>query len=326
MRASSYYFDSNLGRFTAPSISPKDMHSRNRPYEKAASIGLPATYRRWLAWIVLVIPLPSVAMDFAQDFAVVFATAATESRYGRMPLDRSLLAQAIENAQRAGARGVIVKFFLDQPRTTEGDRRLAEVISKTEVILQARLDDSEQAPNSLADRFTVPETGLVTAISGGSGWIPAPQFAQHARNVCFVDFDSSPVPILETYRGKAVKSLLLCAAEFAVGRQAVVQTAQSVLIGAGRAELDAFNRVTVDLRNEKPLPTLEFNRLIDGTIPILALKDKIVVLAYDGPNIHKVKSPIGTMGAHRLFVLMLRAFYENLASDVRSIAPEKTAQ
>ena len=77
--------------------------------------------------ILLLASVPAIAFggDFERDFAVVFITQATEAKHGRYPLDRALLAQAVERAADAGAKGVIIKFFLDQARTTEGDRRLA---------------------------------------------------------------------------------------------------------------------------------------------------------------------------------------------------------
>jgi hypothetical protein len=150
---------------------------------------------RYLAlFLLLFSPLASLGRDFSRDFVVVFATATTEARFGKVPLDRSLLAKAIENAAHAEAKGVVIKFFLDLPRNPQSDSRLTRAIATVPVILQARIDDAE--PNS------------------------------------------------------------------------------------------------------NPLPS--------GV-----LKGKVVILAYDGPSNPTVATPIGNLGAHRAFILLLKAFYES---------------
>jgi CHASE2 domain-containing sensor protein len=263
--------------------------------------------------ILLLVSVPAIAFggDFERDFAVVFITQATEAKHGRYPLDRALLAQAIERAADAGAKGVIIKFFLDQARTTEGDRRLAMALSRVPVLLQARLDDSEKGPNPLDARFTLPGTSLKTAVSGGSGWIPLPEFSRHAHDVCFVDFDSFPAPIVEMYQGKTVKSLLACAAELALGHKAVIRPSKDISIGDQTALLDSSNQVTVTLP-QGTLSYFDFNSLLDGSIAQSALRDRVVVIGYDGQSVPQMSSPIGTMGIHRLFAYMLKGFYEHL--------------
>lgn len=277
--------------------------------------------------LLLSVPVAAFCGDFERDFTVVFITQATEAKYGRFPLDRSLLAQAVEKAADAGAKGVILKFFFDQSKTTEGDRRLATALSRVPVLLQARLDDSEKEPNPLEDRFTLPGVSFKTVVSGSSGWIPLPELSRRAHDVCFVDFDSSPAPIVEMYQGRTVKSLLACAAELAIGHKAVIRSAKDISIADQTVFLDSLSRVTITLRHEKPLEFFDFNSLLDGSIPPSALRNRVVVIGYDGPSIPLVRSPLGTMGAHRLFVLMLKGFYESLAlskavaSDALQAAP-----
>lgn len=194
-------------------------------------------------------------------------------------------------------------------------------------MLQARLDDSEKEPNPLEDRFTLPGAGFNTAVSGSSGWIPLPELSRHAHDVCFVDFDSSPAPIVEMYQGRTVKSLLACAAELAIGREAVIRPAQDFSIADQKVFLDSLSRVTIALGNEKSIAFFDFNSLLDGSIPPSALRNRVVVIGYDGPSIPLLSSPLGAMGAHRLFVLMLKGFYESLAlskavtSDALQAAP-----
>lgn len=264
--------------------------------------------------ILLLLAMPTISFGgtFERDFTVVYITQATETKYGHFPYDRSLLAQAVEKAADGGAKGVIIKFFLDQSRTAEGDRRLATAMARVPVLLQARLDDSEKAPNPLEGRFTLPGSSFNAAVSGRSGWIPLPEFSTPAHDVCFVDFDSSPVPIVETYQSKTVKSLLACAAELAVGRKAVIRPAKDISIGGQTVPLDSLNRVTITLPREKPPASFDFNNLLDGSLPASALRNRVVVIGYDGASIPQVSSPLGIMGAHRLFVLMLKGFYESM--------------
>ena len=268
-------------------------------------------------WMLLLLSLPlgAIGADFERDFAVVFITKETEAKYGRCPLDRALLAHAVERVADAGAKGLILKFFFDQSKTVDGDRRLASALARVPVLLQARIDDSEKMPNPLEERFTLLGANFKTAVSGRSGWIPLPALSQTAHGVCFVDFDASPAPVVETYQGKTVKSLLTCAAELALGQKAVISPAQAISIAKHTAPLDALNRVTIALRSEKSLVSFDFMGLLDGSIPPSALRDRVVIIAYDGPGIPQINSPVGTMGAHRLFGLMLKEFYESLAPD-----------
>jgi CHASE2 domain-containing sensor protein len=68
---------------------------------------------RFAAVLLLIVPLQVAGSSFEKDFAVVFIDAATEANYGPIPLDRALLARALERLAVARARGVVLKFFLD---------------------------------------------------------------------------------------------------------------------------------------------------------------------------------------------------------------------
>ncbi len=252
----------------------------------------------------------SMAKDFADDFAVVLATEKTEARFGKMPFDRAHLARAIELAARGGAKGVVVKFFLDRPRDPDGDARLAHSMSLLPVILQARIDDAAPAPHPFPGRFTVGGSDYASAVHGHSGWIPLPLFADKSRDICFVDFSASPIPLIETYRGRAVKSLMLCAVELAIGSKMTLLPSKQIQLGAFTARLDALNRAVVSYPSSDTLKVLELAELLDGTLPKEALKGKVVILGYDGPNIPVIATGLGNRGAHRAFILLLKSFYE----------------
>lgn len=266
---------------------------------------------RSLAFLLLILSHGVQARDFAQDFAVVFITARTEAQFGNIPLDRTLIAQAIEKAAENQAKGVVLKFYIDQSRNAESDERLARSLANIPVLLQARIDNTEPNPNPLPVRFTLSDTSYVTDAKGNSGWIPLPALANNSHDICFVDFDRSPVPLVEMYQGKAVKSLVLCAAELAIGEQATITPGSRVTVGDLTAPLDALNRVTINPASGSTFDFIEFTDLLDGVVPPDMLKDKVVIVAYDGPNIATIDAPFGTMGLHKAFVTFLKTFYES---------------
>ena len=135
--------------------------------------------------------------SFRDDFVMVFIDAASEAKFGAFPLDRSLLERAIRQAGDPRAKGVVLKFFLDQPREEARDLSLAKALTNVPVQLEARIDESQAQQNPLPERFTLPGIKDQTAISGRSGWIPLPMFVANANDVGFVDFSSATqVPLL----------------------------------------------------------------------------------------------------------------------------------
>jgi hypothetical protein len=182
------------------------------------------------------------------------------------------------------------------------------------VQLQARIDDAEPASNDLPPRFLLPGGARTTAVRGTRGWIPPPLFSAPAHDICFVDFSSSNVPLIESYRGAAVKSLLLflCAVELATGQRATASAAGALAFMGNALPTDHRFMLPVPIVDRRPLETSTLHDLLDGSTAASSLKGKVVILAYDGPNIARLASGYGVVGAHRLFVLLLRDFYQSL--------------
>lgn len=255
---------------------------------------------------LLLLPTAAFAKDFSNDFAVVLIDQASEERFGSYPFDRSIIAQAVERSATAGAKGVVLKFFFDQPRSPSGDAALAKALSRLPVALQARIDDTEKAPNPLPERFSLADRAVKSGVVGSSGWIPIGQFSGPAADVGFVDFASSPIPLIETYQNRPVKSLVLCAVELALGTKAVIRSSQAILFDKSEIRVDALNRISVQVAPDRSISTLPFNDLFDGKLDPATLRNKVVIIGYDGTNTPR----IGGVGIHRLFVQYLRAFYE----------------
>jgi hypothetical protein len=252
--------------------------------------------------------------SFRDDFAVVFIDAASEAKFGAFPLDRSLLARAIQKASDLHARGVVLKFFLDQPKAEASDLLLAQALTNTPVLLQARIDDSEAHPNPLPARFTLQGVKFQTQISGRGGWIPIPRFMANAHDVGFVDFSSTQVPLVENYQDRPVKSLVLCCIELATGKRAIIEPGQKLTLGAHELRLDARNCVQAKLPLKDDLAYIPFQRFLAGDIPANLIQGKVVIVGYDGPKMYSISTPIGQVRAHRLFVYELQSIYEQLCN------------
>lgn len=262
----------------------------------------------YLMFLALAAPSAASAGSFDQDFVVVFIDANTEAKFGSIPLNRTLLAKGVDAIADAGAGGLIVKFFFDQAKDEKDDKRFADSLSRIKTILQARIENSESMPNALADKFTI-SGSFEVAVTGSSGWIPLPAFANNATDIGFVDFNSTLVPIVERYQSRNVKSLVLCAIELAANAKANISQGKQVTIGPHVIKLNERNQVVAKLNSTQLEQSFSFAAILDGSAKH-ELSGKIVILAYDGPHIEKYETPLGPMGAHRYFVNILRSIYD----------------
>lgn len=268
----------------------------------------PLTRLAYLILLALATPSVAWAGSFDQDFVVVFIDANTEAKFGSIPLNRALLAKGVDAIADAGARGLIMKFFFDQARDEKDDKRLADSLSRIKTVLQARIDNSESTPNPLADKFTLSGSFKV-AVTGSSGWIPLPALANNATDIGFVDFNSTLVPMIEQYKSRNVKSLVLCAVELAVSAKANISQGKEITIGSHVVKLNEKNQVVAKLKGTQLEKSLSFDAVLDGSAKH-ELSGKVVILAYDGPHIDKYETAFGPMGAHRYFVNILRSIYD----------------
>lgn len=248
----------------------------------------------------------------SHPFAFVLIDAKTEQSLGPFPYDRSVYAKAVAEAAAAGARGVVLKFFLDQPKTEAGDLAFVEAMAKTRVILQARVDDTERRPNTLPGKFTLGPAGAINAgtIGGNSGWIPLPDMAARAHAIGFIDNISiERMPLVERYRGDYVKSLFTCCLELAFGESAQVTPGKVVRFGSKVLALDAQNHASV---RYPAADDLQYIPLVDVLVGRArpALKDRVVVIGWDGPAFEPIDTPMGKVRPHRVFCYALLSLYE----------------
>jgi len=253
---------------------------------------------------------PAKVTDF--PFVVVFIDAKTEKLLGPFPYDRSILAKAIDKAADCGAKGVVLKFFIDKPKTEGGDTALARAAAKTKLLLQARLDDLETSPNSLPNRFFLPidrATGVGTPLSGRSGWIPLPALSAAAYDLGFADCRvTDRMPIAERYGDRVVKSLYLCCLELAFDDRASVIPARSIKLHGKTVPMDDRSEIGVEYPVKDDLPHISFADFIDDSARP-EVKDRIVILGYDSDRIESVDTPMGKIHLHRAFVYALMSMY-----------------
>ncbi len=125
----------------------------------------------------------------AMDTVLVLIDQKTEQKLGLFPYERDVFAKGIERLAQLGAREVLLKFFLDAAKNKNEDLQLAHAMIKIPVTLQARIDDSEQNPNTLLPRHQLKKEfkKVEGKIHGKSGWLPITKFSQNAHAVGFID-------------------------------------------------------------------------------------------------------------------------------------------
>jgi len=259
--------------------------------------------------VCIVIGLLSLQTGLAASlspFVFVMIDSQTEAVYGSLPFNRALVATAIDKLTAAKAKGIIIKFFYDLPSTETNDRLLEQSICAAPVALQASLNDGEGATNGLEAKFqvdAVPMQDFPTLFRGDKALIPLQRFRRCARAVGFVDATSSEIPLVEVYLGKLVKSLQLVALEMASNQQAQVEP--SGVVRLGKTRLDLMHPIVFP--NTNSLSYIPFHEVLSDTTKTWQAKvqQSIVILGYDGKNIHSIETTAGPLAAHHFFIFSL---------------------
>jgi hypothetical protein len=160
-------------------------------------------------------------------------------------------------------------------------------------------------PNPWPERFFFTEvpTTLAHVFSGRSGWMPLPIFSAKAHDVGFVDLPApGQTDIVENYQGRIVRGLVLSCLELAFDSRAKIIPGKSITFGSKTIPLNPNNRVPIRFPPKDQLEYLKFHDLFTGKIEPRQIKDKVVILGYDGVKIPKLESPLGPIGAHRYFI------------------------
>lgn len=240
-------------------------------------------------------PDPRISLIVADD--------ATVARAGRWPLPRRVYAQVIERLTRAGARVIAcdVLFSVPSPSSSE-DAVLVRACRESGRVVQAAafhvpLVYNPNLPVTLtSDRRTLPLRFAIKddgALSRSAIWASSalPQLQASASAVGHVnvhpelDGTLRRIPHLIRYRDHIYPSLALAATARFLGLQPgqVVGDPNEVrLLADGvshRAPLDDNGEAWINWAGgNDTLPTYNFNQLLDGEVPVEALKDHLIFI------------------------------------------------
>ncbi|CAN5474619.1 hypothetical protein BH09PLA1_BH09PLA1_05890 [soil metagenome] len=253
-------------------------------------------------------------------FVFVMIDAKTEAALGEFPYDRAVLAKAVERAAAAKARAVVLNFYLDKPKSADGDRALAAAMRKLTVVLPACIRSEAEKlpePNPLPVRFQVMRypKDQPKAIGGKSAWIPIPDFAESAAGIGFSDGIGSieKIPIVEAYRGAYVKSFWTICLELAFNDGALITPGRELNINDKPLELDEQSIATIEFPKADRVETISFVDFINGKTPDAAILDRVLIIGADTAKMAMVNTPIGKLGMHRAMNLQLLALYAHFA-------------
>jgi adenylate cyclase len=265
------------------------------------------------ALVTLVIFASAQARDFTDKFAFVMIDDATEQQLGAFPYDRLRCAKAVEACARLRAKAVVLKFFLDKPKSTAGDMALADAMKEIPVLLQARIEENAGAADELPTKFRYHGGGsFQSAVRGERGWIPLPIFLQNAAGVGFVDFDSAAIPFIEEYRRAPYKSLVLISLELAADETAHTRVKNRIALGSRSLSVDSRNLYQANLSTSENFEFLSFADLVNGAIPARAIEGRVVIIGWDSVRTPAATTTQGPIRIHRLFAQCLAAAWRDL--------------
>ncbi|MEM6885230.1 MAG: CHASE2 domain-containing protein [Verrucomicrobiota bacterium] len=253
------------------------------------------------------------AHDFAAHFSLVMIDEKTEKHLGNFPYDRSIYAQAIDACADYEAKAVILKFFIDLPKSEIGDSKLKEAMIKIPVILQARLNAPDGTKRKIPKEFALTQQDLTPGYSGKTGWIPLSKFMETAHGIGFVDFNTvNQIPLIEEYGDTLYPSLILHCLELATGNKAVFSGQNKVEFGERLLSVNESNIYAGKIETWEPVEYLSLIDLIQHKLPRHSLKGKIVILGWDTSQTPTIETEHGPKKIHQLFSQCLAAVYNDL--------------
>jgi CHASE2 domain-containing sensor protein len=252
--------------------------------------------------------------SFDEAFVFVFVDQQAEDEFKGPPFDRSLYARAVDRCRELGAKGVVIKLFLDREYTPAGDEALAAAMSRIPVVMQARIEPQTGTPAEIPERCAFAVRALPVNVSGERGWIPIPRFAAAAAAVGFVDFADEDIPLLEGYRDKTYKSVVVCALELQTGEHACLNEAGKLTLGNRTFPANAHYVMSIQ-RSLAPLPAYGLADLLSGKVDGAKIRGKVVIFGWVGPPAGVITTPEGKIPVHVYFGQCLRAVFESVSGE-----------
>jgi CHASE2 domain-containing sensor protein len=233
--------------------------------------------------------------------AFVVIDDASTALIGEMPIDRSVVANAIQILKVAGAKAVAIKFFYDSNKSS--DEKLVEAMKELPVLLQYVLvnDGKDQIPTGRETlRFSA-----VHLVDGKADMVPNSVLRSHMTDMGFVNeqMDAgthSIVMVGQSLRNPAA-SLQLEILEKVAGSRASIEDGQ-LNVNGQRFKLDDKGRVPCDFLTQGKPHAIPIMDVLNQNFDKRLVSGKVVVIGYgrqDSPTIST--SSFGKMPIHEYF-------------------------
>lgn len=204
---------------------------------------------------------------------------ASTNEFGTMPVDRSLIADAIFALKDAGAKAVAIKFFYDVEKPS--DVKLVEAMKEIPVLLQYSLDPSGTAATPRGRKEL--KFGGSSILDGQATLMPNAFLREHMADMGFVnehyDDKADGVVVIGQSPEGPVASLQLEILEYVLDERAEVRGNELWLHGRHYA-LDTRGRVScnfLDIGRPKRISIMDVLR---RKVPADDVKGKVVVIGY----------------------------------------------
>jgi len=245
-------------------------------------------------------------------FAFVVYDHRSEEALGAFPPARDVYAKIVTSLKDYKPIAIVFKYFLDQKKDGPGDQLFARSLKGMEVFFQARIDNTEKKPNSMDVNYSITLDKVPQKLlSGTSGWLPLPDFAQGAKGIGFVDVRNADYfPMYESYQKRVYKSLILSILSYIFPD---LQMSGSYLKRNGRSVvLNEYGEAKVQYPSSDNLEYVSYCDVVNETIAKDKLAGKIVLIGYDGPNIDMFTTPLGEITGHKAYFYGLISLYDEL--------------
>jgi len=259
--------------------------------------------------VALLLTFQQISIAAPLETALILIDERTEQELGSFSSERDALAAGLVELAKLGAKEVLLKFFLDLPKTNKKNELLRQAITKLPVTLQARIENTESNPNELLPKHVLGSEfrSIKSGAKGNSGWLPLIDFSRNARAVGFID-SISPTFFVETYGSQAVGSLHFHALESIYGSAFEIKHGELHLAGK-MVSLNQKGEFEYEWLPYEVHPYVSLIDLLNGNVIAEKIRGKYIVFGYNGKDIHKLDTPVGSMNAHL-------AFYHSLVSTI----------
>lgn len=232
--------------------------------------------------------------------------------------NRAIFSAVIDKLRDAGAKAIVLKYFLDTPTNEKNDSLLETSLKSSRVLLQATINDAPPVSKTLNSKFEFSGTirDVKPRVSGLEGWLPLERYQQYAAQVCFVDVpDLHAIPLLEIFNGKAVKSLYACILEEVLGHKLDFVGPDYASFGEARVPVNRYGEVPVTLSDLGFPKYISVASLIKSNHHGDSLRNKIVVISYSGARSPTVEVDGKPVIVHQVFLAGLRELLSRVSKS-----------